>query len=207
MASRGSLSGASCAVGRGGDTITVMDQAVTPEALSMSEDALEGALADLEQCDDAQLRAVISVLQERQRSRAQSRGDLDALVEMGFDRGFDSSGRAKAPWVSHGVIICPGSVQEKSSLSHDCSFAHVGEDWIWECGELLVDEVRRGTVRGRIHQRSVSLVGAIEGMALDVLVSKKRQNQHQLQGVTSYLVSDGALVLVDSRTVRTAQHR
>src|ERR1035438_10281416 len=126
-------------------------------------------------------------------------GDLGALVELGFESGFNANGTARAPWIGSGIVICPGAIVERSALSHECSFVNVGGDWVWESEELLLDEVRRVPGGPRTHQRSVSLLDAREGLELDVLASKKRQGVHQLQSKTSYEISDGVLRVVATR--------
>jgi len=175
--------------------------------LPASDAAVEAALALLGEASDDQLQRALVVLGEVQLSRAQSRGDLDALIELGFAVGFDASGKARAPWIVEGIIICPGSVLERSATSHECTFVHVGESWVWECEELALDEVRRGVLKGKGNQRSVSLLGAIEGLELDLISSKKRQGVHAMSSVVSYKVNGGALEVVSTRTPKADRHR
>ena len=115
----------------------------TPPAATPSDEEVLAALGVLESAGDPQVSAAIEHLTEIQRQRAQARGDLDALLELGFEKGFDTSGHALAPFVVEGIIICPGSVVERSANSHECAFVHIGDDWVWESSQTLIDTVRR----------------------------------------------------------------
>jgi len=176
--------------------------------LYVDDAQVSAALELLGNAGDSQLSRAISVLLEVQRSRAEARGDLEALLEMGFDEGFDQSGHAKLPFIHAGIIICPGSLVEKSSTAHECAFVHLGETWVWEYEDLLLDEVRRGVLRSKNTQRSVSLLPASPGLELDLIRSKKRQGTHTMTSVISYRVDDdGKLEVVSTRTPRADKHR
>ena len=168
-----------------------------------SGDPLEQLLA----ASDDRLSAAIAALVEEQRGRARDRGDLGALLEAAFDRGFDAQGHAKEPWIEHGLLFCPGSLVERSATSHDCVFAHIDEDWVWESPELVQDAVRQHRGRGAHHQHSISVVGVIEGLELDHIGAKKRSGAHQMTSVRSYRIRAGALELVSTRTPRVTGHR
>jgi len=185
------------------DTVTSME---TPLETA-SEEQVESALAVFGAASDAHLTAAIEHLQELQRNRAQSRGDLDALLELGFERGFDASGHALAPFVVQGIVICPGSVVERSANSHECAFVRIGEEWVWESPLTLLDEVRRTQVKNRPNQRSVSLLTATPELELDLIRSKKRQGTHQMQAVISFRLDGEVLTVTSTRAPRVTSHR
>jgi hypothetical protein len=157
--------------------------------------------------DDGDMREAVSRLTEELRVRARARGDLDEMVEVGFARGFTSTGMATSPWIESGLILCPGSVVVNSSASHECSFVNVADTWIWESDEALLDVVRQVPAGAKTHQRSVSILDAREGLEFNVLVSRMRQGSHALKRGTSYVVRGGALVVVSTRAVRADGHR
>lgn len=168
---------------------------------------IDDAIEALSQAEDSVLRAGLLVLNDVLRDRARERGDLDALMEVGFEEGFTSSGHAKAPWVVSGVIICPGSGVEKSASKHECSYVNVDGSWVWESPEMLLHEIRRIPAGARSHQRTISLLDARDGLGFDVLRSKMSLGVHQLQGSSSYSVIEGDLVLVSTRAVKARDHR
>jgi len=149
---------------------------------------------------------LIAILIEEQRGRALARGDLEAIVEQGFELGFDSTGKAKTPWIDRGIVVCPGSVIERSALSHDCVFVNVDDTWVWESDDLVLDDVRRGLMRGKENQRSISLLAARDGLCFDVIASKKRQGVHQMVAGSSYEIKNGKLELIGSRAVKPRGH-
>jgi hypothetical protein len=174
-------------------TIVVMD----------SDEALEL----LVHADDTTLRNALGELTRILRERARDRGDLDELLEVGFSEGFDAKGMPRVPWIEAGILICPGGGLEKSSASHECSYVHVGEKWVWESEETLLDVVRRIPSGTRSHQRTVSLLDARDGLDIDVVVSRMRQGVHQMQRSLSYTVQNGQLVIVTSRAVTSSSQR
>ncbi len=166
----------------------------------------QDALGRLVEADDATITGAISALHDVLVMRARQRGDLNALIELGFERGFSARGVAR-PWIESGVLICPGLLIEKSGQSHDCTFVSVGGEWVWRSDDVVGDEMRRSVTNGKTQQLSVSLVALVEGMELNVVSSQKRQGTHKMAKVESYVVRDGALVPVASRTVSTGEHR
>ena len=164
---------------------------------------------DLDQPDaitDADLTDAIVVLTAEQRRRAVASADLDALTELGFDQGFDAEGKALDPWIEAGVLVVPGSKRDRSASSHNCRFARVGDRWVWEHPDRLLDTIR--SVDGpRRLMRSVTLVPLAEGDKVDVLDSRTRAAVHELVAVRSFSVTAGRLELVDSRAVRVDRHR
>jgi hypothetical protein len=168
---------------------------------------LDALLTGLDVLSDAELASVGAVVAELQRARAMARGDLDTLIEDGFARGFDRQGHALFPWVDGSVLVCPGSVVERSRESHECTFVHIGEEWVWESGELLIDDVRRSMAGTRATQRSVSLVGVREGLEFDLIRSKKLQGSHSMLSVASYRITGGTIELVSTRAPRVSSHR
>jgi hypothetical protein len=156
---------------------------------------------------DDELWDLAARVADEQRRRAVESGDIDALCAEGFDRGFDAKGHARDPVVSSGLVVCYGSLVERSAMSHECRFANLGGDWVWEHPEVIHDEIRKLVERGRHHQRSVSVLPALEGLGIDLVSSTMRQGVHHMTQVRSFQVRGGALELVNARTVRTDRHR
>jgi hypothetical protein len=105
-----------------------------------------------------------------------------------------------------GLLICYGSILEKSTMSHDCTFVHIDEHWVWEHPETLHDEVRKRPDRGREHQRSVSILPALEGLEFDLITCKMRNSVHQMQQVRSYRILSGSIELVQTRSIKTDRY-
>lgn len=162
---------------------------------------------ELGSLSDAELASMIRSLHEEQRRRAADGGDLDSLCERGFTQGFDAKGHAKEPVLQDGLLICYGSIIEKSTMSHDCTFVHIGENWVWEHPETLQDEVRKKPDRGREHQRSVSVVSGLEGLEFDLISCKMRNNVHQMHTIRSYRIVDGGIELVNGRSISVERYR
>ena len=154
----------------------------------------------LDALDGYELAGLIAAAQALQHHRALSRGDLDALIAEGFDIGFDAKGVAREPYLRGDVLVCPGSVVEKSNFSHDCVFVHIGDDWVWGSQSLLLDEVRKVPVKARSHQRSVSLVAATEGLEFDWVCSAMRNSVHAMKRAHKYSITNAELVLVSGRS-------
>lgn len=164
--------------------------------------AVVGLFDVLGELDDSELTRIVATVTEEQQQRALHRGDLAALLADGFENGFARNGSALDPYLHDTVLVCPGSVIDKSATSHDCTFVHIGDSWVWECEPLLVDEVRTSPITGtRMLQRSVSLVAAVEGLEFDVVSSKMRTGAHKMVASRSYLIRGGAIELVAARNV------
>ncbi len=161
---------------------------------------------DLTTFNDDALTALAAFVAEEQRRRALLRGDLPALIEDGFSRGFGRGNNVADPWVADGILIAPGGKFDKSSASHNCTFVRVSDRWVWESSEKLEDEIRR-TQGQQQSMRSVTLVVVHEGDKIDVLSSRARNGVHELQQVRSFVYEAGDLVMVDARTVRSSSHR
>jgi hypothetical protein len=144
---------------------------------------------------------------DEQRSRAANRGDIEAIIEQAFGVGFDSRGHAKTPWVDGSLLICPGSIVERSASSHDCTFVNIDDHWVWDYGDVVRDDVRKKPERGREHQRSITVLPAIEGIEFDLVSSKMRTGAHQMAASRSFRIVNGALELVSARTIKASGHR
>ncbi|MCP4845039.1 MAG: hypothetical protein GY901_08045 [Actinomycetia bacterium] len=163
---------------------------------------------DLSSTADADLAAIIEAAQAEQKARAVAAGDPEAIIEEGFARGFNAKGHAFEPWLTDsGLIVCPGSIVEKSAMSHTCRFAHLDDAWVWACQDLVLDEVRRIPDKARTHQKSVSLIPSYEGLEFDVITCKTRNGVHEMQSTTSYIVAGGILEVVATRSPKVAGHR
>jgi hypothetical protein len=173
---------------------------------SASRQALDPALLSV--LSDAELSGLAETVAALQRERAVAQGDEAALIEEGFANGFDSKGQARDPWMRNGVLICPGVKRDSGALSHRCSFVSVEGSWVWECADVLADDVRHVVAR-HTEQRSVTLVAAHDGLEFDVVASKARGGAHERTGVRSFVVRGGSPVLVNTRSDagRVASHR
>lgn len=184
-----------------------LDGANTLRTMESSDEAWSRCIETLVSLGDEDLSAAIYELSAERTRRALGRGDLDAVVELGFEEGFSPRGVALDPWVASGLVICPGSLVEKSATSHDCRFANVDGTWVWESDVTLVDVVRRVGSGARTSQRSISLLEAVDGLSFDVIEAKKSQGQHRMTRVRSYCVRDGQLQLVATRAPKVGDFR
>jgi hypothetical protein len=176
-------------------------------ALWIDMDETQRPATRYESCTDAELVEIIQGAHTEQRRRAAERGDFEALCERGFTEGFDQKGLARVPILRDGLLICYGSIMEKSTMSHDCTFVHIGEHWVWEHPETLHDEVRKKPERGREHQRSVSIVAGLEGMEFDLISCKMRNNVHQMHTIRSFRINAGEIELISGRVVAVERYR
>jgi hypothetical protein len=161
---------------------------------------------DLSALSDGELSALAACVAAEQQMRAIAGADPDALVELGFAEGFKSDGLPRDPWLVAGVLICPGARNDRSATSHDCGFVTVGDVWVWEADERITDVIRQ--VPGPRHRmRSVTLLAAFDGLAVDLVVSRARSGMHQLRGVRSFEVHNAEVTLVGTRTPRRTDHR
>ncbi len=165
-------------------------------------------LSDLSGQTDGNLAALIEAAQDEQKRRAIEAGDLEAIIEDAFEQGFTAKGMARGPWLTDdGILVCPGSIIEKSTQSHVCSFVNLDDTWAWQAQDLLLDEVRKIPAQARTHQRSVSLIAAYDGLEFTVVVCKARNSVHEMQSSTTYTVHNGSLEVVSSRTPKVSNHR
>lgn len=160
----------------------------------------DDALAVLAVLDDDALHNVAEGVRQLQRGRALARGDLDAIVADAFESGFGHDGLGVNPWITHGVVVCPGAIVVKNRTSHRCRFVSVDDTWIWESAELIREE-KRATPGPADGFRAVALLPVINAMSLDVVTGRARSGAHTVEHVTSYTVRRGALVEVAQRTV------
>lgn len=163
-------------------------------------------LEDLAGVSDADLRRALVVLQAEERRRALTRCEPAALVEEGFARGFASNGMPLDPWLAGGILVCPGAKLDRSAMSHRCGFVRVDSSWVWDHPDLLEDVVRH-LPGAQSRMQSVSLVPVGEQCAVDVIEARTRNGVHELSGIRSFTVSDGALLLVSQRSVGKVAHR
>ena len=173
----------------------------------MNSDALGPLdLSDPVSISDATLQDALIVLQAEQARRSLERADVPALIEDGFNRGFDANGEALDPWVRDGILVAPGVKTDRSASSHVCAFVRVGNHWVWEAPDR-VEDVVRSSAGTRQQMRSVTLVAIAEGVGVDRIQSKARTGSHELSGVRSFVVREGKLELVSARAVKGMSHR
>lgn len=173
---------------------------------SRAPDGLLNAAA-LAAASDEELADTAAAIIVEQHRRALAANDLDALVEEAFETGFNGKGEPVAPWLVGALLICPGSKRNRSATSHECSYVSVEGSWVWESEELIVDDVR--PVPGPKQQsRSVSIVGAVEGMKLDQVASASRSGGPcEMKTATSFQISHGRLEKVATRARKPSGHR
>ncbi|MEM9034220.1 MAG: hypothetical protein AAGA99_09655 [Actinomycetota bacterium] len=153
---------------------------------------------------DDQLDELVAELTAEQRRRAMAIGDLHALADDAFERLFDHKGAALDPEVHDRVLLCPGSVVPKSKSVQLSRFVAIGDDWVWEAGDLLHDEVRRGEGPA---MRSISIVPLVEGTELHVVWSKGPRGGRRLERATSYRVRNGEPETVTTRVPALVPNR
>lgn len=173
----------------------------------LSDEEVEEIISSLSRASSSQIRNVQGFLSDAQRSLAVAQGDEDALIEEGFAEGFDAQGHARRPWIIGDVLVCPGSIVAKSATSHECFFVSIEDVWVWDSPEKFADVIRRLDEGTRQHQRSVTLVSALEGMSLDYVRSKKRREGHRRVSGSSFVIRGGALEHVSTRVTNPAEHR
>lgn len=137
---------------------------------------------------DVELDELAGAVAAEQRRRARALGDLDALADEAFERLFDLKGAALDPEVHGRLLVCPGSVVAKSKSVQLSRFVAIGDDWVWDAGDLLHDEVRRGEGAA---MRSISIVPLLEGTEVHVVWSKGPRGGRRLERATSYRVRSG----------------
>lgn len=163
-------------------------------------------LEDLAGVADEDLRRALLVLHAEEHRRSLERAEPAALVEDGFVRGFLANGMAKDPWITGGILVCPGAKIDRSALNHRCGFVRIDSSWVWEHPDLLEDVVRH-LPGPHSRMQSVSLVPVGEQCAVDLIEARTRNGVHELVGIRSFTVSDGELLLVSQRSVGKVSHR
>ena len=148
----------------------------------------------LEAMDDADLSEVAQMVRDLQRDRALESEDLDAVVADAFEKGFDHRGMALDPWVTPGgLVVVPGAKIHRSRSNHRCRFAALGDVWVWDSSERIVDELRR-LPDDRDSLQTVTLLAAVDGLVLDVVTSRATGGTHTRQSSVAYEVRGGELV-------------
>lgn len=162
----------------------------------------------LDRLDPVELANLAEVIAQLQRSRAIAGGDLDAIVDRGFEQGFGRDGLPLLPWVEGEVVVCPGGLVARSAAktNHRCRFISVDDVWIWDSVHLIREDKRSSP--GDDHGfRAVALVPAVSSLALDVVSGRARRGLHSVDHVVSYEVRRGDLVEVSQRQISQSGHR
>jgi hypothetical protein len=172
-------------------------------------DELTGAAAAslrLDRLSDRELTALAEGIKAEQQCRALASEDLGALVENAFASGFDGRGMAVDPWLTPGgLVVCPGSMVQRSRQSHRCRFVAVGDAWVWESPERVLDEIRP-LHDGHESLQTVTLLAGWDGLVLDVITSRCRAGAHSRDSALALEVSGGRLVPSRS-TAQVGAHR
>lgn len=178
----------------------ILDDATTTSTPEPSDTPT--TLTDLSQVSDKDLQNLIDLLLQEQHERAVNNADPQALIEDGFERLFTGKGDATEPELYNGLLICPGSLRPFSGTSHECSFAHVDDNWCWEHPDLLEDDVRKTPAsNGHDHQRSITIIPATEGTKIDFVTCKATATGgHKAKRSTSYVVKGGQLEITTTRS-------
>ena len=158
---------------------------------------------------DLELAYTIAELLDEQRRRALAGGDLVEIANECFDtRGFDGRGTPRAAYVRDGLLVCPGAKLEKSASSHDCTFVSVDDVWVWEHGEIVLDERRQLPGGQRVIHQTVTILPALEGMEFDVVSSTARSGGPcQMKTARSFKISHGELLETRTRARAPQGHR
>jgi hypothetical protein len=159
-----------------------------------------------ETIDEAGLIRALGILTSEQSRRALANYEPEALIENAFATGFTSKFMPKDPIVVGGILICMGAKLDRSVTNHRCAFVKVAGNWSWEHPDQANDVVRYlPGPHGRMQ--TVTLIPAIEGMAVDLVEAKTKNGVHEFVGVRSFVFEQNELLLVAARAVSRTQHR
>lgn len=173
---------------------------VNPEPPLLSDAALREAT-------ESQIVDAIADLQAEQQRRALENGDPEAIAEEAFaGAGFDMRSHPVTPYLTQGMLVCPGMKTERSRTSHDCIFVSVDDRWSWEHPDAMFDDVRQqpGT---KIVRRAVTVLPAFEGMTFDVVTSKASNGPCKMRSVRSFEISGGVVRPTATRNVDRSEQR
>ncbi len=184
-----------------------MTEEVSPRRINAAAKILAGEPADavrvLSRLDGDDLSNLGEVVHQIQRERAVAEGDPDAIIDEAFEEGFGPDGMGHPPWIEGSVIVCPGSIINKSKTNHRCRFISVNDTWVWDSAEVMRED-KRSTPGSQDGFRAVALVPVLNGMTLDVVTGRARSGQHQVDKVISYKVKRNKLVEVAQRNVKSS---
>ena len=156
-------------------------------------------MRDLTAISDSELSELLALVRAEVQSRAIAAADPTALAELGFQDGFRADGLPRDPWITNGVLVCPGARIDKSASSHDCGFVRIDDEWVWE-SESKIDDVVRNVAARKVQMRSVTLVAAMDGMTVDLIYATARTGVHKMKSSRSFVVNGNELELVSTRT-------
>lgn len=181
---------------------TVQGDRTPSPALSLQD--IHGV--SLENFSGAALSELAADIIIEQHRRALIEADPQALASWGFANMFDSRGVPNDPTVMSGMVVIAGYIVEKSSSSHLCCWATIGEDWVWESEEVLVHESKH-PVGPKKTQRGVSVAVAVEGMKIDMVFMRQSLRVHEMQKVRSFEIQKGKMVQTQARAKKaTTSH-
>ena len=153
--------------------------------------------------DDHLTDLAVAIKDEQQR-RALDRGDLAAVVEQGFADGF-SGAKALAPYLIGDLLVCPG-VKLDRGMSHECSFCTVEGVWVWEHADVASDHMRHVPQGRNAMMRTITVIPAWEGMAVDQVESKASRGVHEMRKASSFTVTGGQLIKTALRARKVESH-
>jgi hypothetical protein len=163
--------------------------------------------AALAAATDIQLWETTAAIISEQRRRALADDDLATLVEEAFENGFNGRGEPHPPWLVGPLLVCPGSKRNRSATSHDCTFVSVDGTWVWDSEEKIIDEMR-DFPGPKTQKRTVTVIGAVEGLKLDLVASSSRSGAPcEMKTATSFEIQRGQLIKVATRARKPAGHR
>jgi hypothetical protein len=185
----------------------VAEEEVSTRRINAAAKILAGNPGDavrvLDRLDADDLSNLGEVVHQLQRERAVAEGDPDSIIDEAFDEGFGPDGMGHPPWIQGSVIVCPGSIINKSKANHRCRFISVDDTWVWDSPEVMRED-KRSIPGSQDGFRAVALVPVLNGMTLDVVTGRARSGQHQVDKVVSYKVRRNKLVEVAQRNVKTS---
>lgn len=165
--------------------VPVAQALVSPEALTAAS--------------DAELSHTAAAILNEQHRRALDGLDVDAMVEQAFLHGFAGDGRPHVPWLTGGLLVCPGYIRYRSTTSHDCVFITADDQWVWQ-HESVIHDLMRQVPGPKVVKQSITILTPREGMEVDVVTSTSRGGGPcQMKQVTSWQVRGGEIAQVTSR--------
>jgi hypothetical protein len=159
-------------------------------------------MPDLSVYDDRALVTLAALVAQEQHARAVATGDPATLAQAALASAFDRKGQPVTPWIDGGLLFCPGSIEPRGT-GHECVFVAVDDSWCWEHPQNVADHV----VRDDGRMRSVTVLVAVEGLAVTQVESKARSGRHERQRSRSWAVSSGQLEPVTRAVSAPTSHR
>ncbi|MFV0317103.1 MAG: hypothetical protein ACK5O2_09110, partial [Microthrixaceae bacterium] len=105
-----------------------------------------------------------------------------------------------------GLLVCPGAKIHRSKANHRCRFVAVGDTWVWDAADRVVDELRR-LPNDRDSIQTVTVLAAVDGLVIEVVTSKATGGRHERQSAVAYEVRGGELLPTALRSTPSSDER